>query len=257
MKLYWQARPTGPLHSAKDLPRQQSPLKLWTLLAPSQPQQTDSLVSGSLSLEQLPSGAKVGTSSPSRKQQVLAQRPDIEIVSLRGTIEERIARVDSGELDAVIVATCALERLGLDLGHPLPFHVHPLQGYLALVGRSQVDPAIAERLKQLDARQSWGSVTLLGAGAGKPGLLTLEGQHSLLQADVIFYDALVSQELLALTPSAKKIYVGKRRNDHSVQQSEISRQLWYTARQGKQVVRLKGGDALLFARAAEELQALE
>ncbi len=260
------------LHSAKDLPLLLADgLKLWCLL-PQSPegadsaadiQQTDSLVSrDNLSLAELRPGALVGTSSPGRREQLLARRPDLQIVSLRGTIGERLARLEPGPdaLDAIIVATCALQRLGLATGRILPpelLAVHPMQGYLALVGAGEVPAEFIPVLEHLDVRRRWGSVTLLGAGAGDPGLLTLEGRRVLQQADIVFYDALVSKDLLELAPpQAEKIYVGKRRNAHSMPQDQISRQLWLRAREGRQVLRLKGGDALLFARAAEELQAL-
>ncbi|WGK69923.1 uroporphyrinogen-III C-methyltransferase [Candidatus Haliotispira prima] len=251
------------LHSAKDLPRPLADgLEIRALLAPENLLETDSLLSqGKQRLEDLGPRARIGSSSPGRRRQILALRPDLEVVPLRGTIGERIARVERGELDAVIVATCALHRLGLDEGYILPFEVHPLQGYLAAVGR--IEPgtsepeAMAAALRRLDARQKWGAVTLLGAGAGDAGLLTLEGRRALGQADIVFYDALVNKDLLELAPpQAEKVYVGKRSGAHSMPQSRINGELWRAAREGKQVLRLKGGDALLFARAAEELQVL-
>jgi uroporphyrinogen III methyltransferase/synthase len=104
-----------------------------------------------------------------------------------------------------------------------------------------------------------GTVYLVGAGPGDAGLLTLRGAELLGRADVVVYDALVNQDLLALAPkSAEIIYGGKRANAHSVPQSELNALLISRAKAGKTVVRLKGGDPYVFGRGAEEaLQLVE
>lgn len=102
-----------------------------------------------------------------------------------------------------------------------------------------------------------GWVWLAGAGPGDPGLLTLLGAHAIAHADVILYDALVNVTLLKLArPGAELMYAGKRRGGVSVGQSEISRELTTLARQGRRVLRLKGGDPFVFGRGGEEALAL-
>jgi uroporphyrinogen III methyltransferase/synthase len=96
-------------------------------------------------------------------------------------------------------------------------------------------------------------VYLVGAGPGDAGLLTLRGAELLARADVVIYDALVNPELLRLAPkSAEIIYGGKRANDHVIPQNELNQLLIDQARQGKCVVRLKGGDPYVFGRGGEE-----
>ena len=102
-----------------------------------------------------------------------------------------------------------------------------------------------------------GKVWLVGAGPGDIGLLTLKGKEVLELAEVVVYDALVSDEIAALIPaSAKKINVGKRANHHLVPQEEINQILLEEALQGNRVVRLKGGDPFVFGRGGEELELL-
>jgi uroporphyrinogen III methyltransferase/synthase len=101
-----------------------------------------------------------------------------------------------------------------------------------------------------------GKVYLVGAGPGDPGLITVRGLEVLSRADAVLYDALAHSALLEACPTAEKRHVGKRYGQESASQVAINEALVSLARAGKQVVRLKGGDPLLFARGAEELQAL-
>ena len=102
-----------------------------------------------------------------------------------------------------------------------------------------------------------GTVYLVGAGPGDPGLITVRGRERLSQADVIVYDRLVDPRLLALAkPGAKLIYVGKAADRHTLRQSEINATLVAEARAGWNVVRLKGGDPFVFGRGGEEAEAL-
>jgi uroporphyrin-III C-methyltransferase len=105
--------------------------------------------------------------------------------------------------------------------------------------------------------QSTGKVYLIGAGPGAADLITVRGARILSQADVVLYDALVTEEMLALCPQAVKISVGKRSGQRSTAQTVINQRLVECARQYRLVVRLKGGDPMMFGRADEELRALE
>ncbi|MCC7251777.1 uroporphyrinogen-III C-methyltransferase [Hyphomicrobium sp.] len=102
-----------------------------------------------------------------------------------------------------------------------------------------------------------GEVWLVGAGPGDPRLLTLFAVHALQQADEIFYDALLDARILRLAkPEAILTSAGKRGGKPSPHQSDINIALVESARQGRRVVRLKGGDPFVFGRGAEEVQAL-
>ena len=104
----------------------------------------------------------------------------------------------------------------------------------------------------------YGKVTLVGAGPGDPGLLTVKGREALLRAQVVVYDRLVSPAILALMPEeAEQINVGKEASRHPVPQDQINRILLEKALEGKNVVRLKGGDPFLFGRGGEELELLK
>ncbi len=102
-----------------------------------------------------------------------------------------------------------------------------------------------------------GKVYLVGAGPGAADLITVRGARLLEQADVVLYDALVTPEMLALCRQAELISVGKRSGQRSTAQTIINQQLVECAGKFRQVVRLKGGDPMLFGRADEELRALE
>lgn len=100
-----------------------------------------------------------------------------------------------------------------------------------------------------------GSVFLVGFGPGDPDLLTVKGLKLLKSADIIFYDDLTNKEFLVKF-RAEKVYVGKRKGNHSHEQDTINQLLYEAAMAGKNVVRLKGGDPMLFAHGGEEIEFL-
>lgn len=245
------------IHSAKDLPYPlDERLEVIALFPPFD--QTDSLVSrGHVTLSGLPAGSRVGTSSPMRKKGIQALRPDLDVVGIRGCIEERVAQVHDGSFDAAIIATCALKRLGLEheIAEVLPFDTHPLQGYLAVTALKGRDD-LRELFQREDVLHLQGAVTLVGFGPGDPDLLTVKAVKALRQADVIFYDALIDQRFLQEF-KAEKVFVGKRSGRHHVEQNEINRLMLAASREGKRTVRLKGGDPMLFGHAGEEIEYLQ
>ena len=99
-----------------------------------------------------------------------------------------------------------------------------------------------------------GKLTVVGAGPGDPELITLKGIRALENANVVLYDALVNKELLAFSTKAELIFVGKRKGCYSYQQNQINELIVLEAKNGKHVVRLKGGDSFVFGRGAEEME---
>ena len=245
------------IHSAKDLPYP-LPEDIEVIALFPAFDTTDSLVSRDhKKLAELPAGSIIGTSSPLRKKGLNELRPDLTIKGIRGCIEERVQQVKDGKYDAAIVATCALKRLGMEdeIAEVLPFPTHPLQGFLAVTAKKG-----SQDLKQAFASKSildkQGSVSLVGFGPGDPDLLTIKAAKAIDAADIIFYDDLIDDTYLA-DKKAEKIYVGKRAGYHHKEQADINRLLLDAAREGKNVVRLKGGDPMIFAHGSEEIEYLE
>lgn len=112
---------------------------------------------------------------------------------------------------------------------------------------------LAKRAAVIIRRQMAGMVSLVGAGPGDPGLITVKGLHAIQEADCIVYDRLASPDLLAEAKlGCEKIYVGKESHHHTLPQEEINRLLVRKSMQYEKTVRLKGGDAYVFGRGGEE-----
>lgn len=270
------------IHSAKDLPYPLPEDMEVIALFPAF-DTTDSLVSRDhKKLAELPAGSIIGTSNPLRKKGLNELRPDLTIKGIHGCIEDRVQQVKDGKYDAAIVATCALKRLGMEdeIAEVLPFPTHHLQGFLAITAlkesaanrntggtkvpadlQSDGKQAISSQaLKQAFASKSildkQGTVSLVGFGPGDPEQLTIKAAKAIEAADIIFYDDLIDETYLN-DKKAEKVYVGKRAGYHHKEQSEINRLLLDAARKGKNVVRLKGGDPMIFAHGSEEIEFLE
>ncbi|MFW1676810.1 siroheme synthase CysG [Pontibacter sp. JAM-7] len=137
-----------------------------------------------------------------------------------------------------------------------------LQGQVAekvFAGRDQEAIALIEdKLKHENPEHQIGEVYLIGGGPGDPELLTFKALRLMQQADIVLYDALVSDAVLDLCRrDADLVFVGKKRDNHAVPQEGINALLVQHALEGKRVVRLKGGDPFIFGRGGEELESLK
>lgn len=140
------------------------------------------------------------------------------------------------------------------------FWENVLEGSIAekvLVGdEAQAEIMLRDQLRDKDI-QPCGEVYLVGAGPGDPDLLTFRALRLMQKADVVLYDNLVSKPIVEMTRrDATRIFVGKRRNNHTLPQEEINLQLVRLAQEGKRVLRLKGGDPFIFGRGGEEIDTL-
>ncbi len=140
------------------------------------------------------------------------------------------------------------------------FWENALEGVIAekvLVGDESSAEKMMQQMLASEDNIQHGEVYLVGAGPGDPDLLTFRALRLLQKADVVVYDNLVSKPILEMVRrDAERIYAGKKRDDHTMPQEEINELLVRLAKQGKRVLRLKGGDPFIFGRGGEEIETL-
>jgi uroporphyrin-III C-methyltransferase/precorrin-2 dehydrogenase/sirohydrochlorin ferrochelatase len=140
------------------------------------------------------------------------------------------------------------------------FWENALDGVVAekvLTGDEASAEALLQQMLANEDNIRHGEVYLVGAGPGDPDLLTFRALRLMQKADVVVYDNLVAKPILEMTRrDAERIYVGKKRSDHTLRQEEINELLVSQAKEGKRVLRLKGGDPFIFGRGGEEIETL-
>lgn len=245
------------IHSAKDLPDEICP-ELDYFFLPWREDPRDALI--------LPKGQKevpkkrcirVGVSSERREAYSRETWEGAELIPIRGNIEERIQQLDDGKFDLIILAVAGLNRLGLSarITRKIPEEELPVaeaQGILAVTFRKGDQRLIKIRNLLLPA------VVLAGAGIGSEQNTTFAVHEAMKSCNHCLYDALLPSELLKnLSDQATSLPVGKRAGSHSVKQADICELLVKAAKEGKRVLRLKGGDPSVFGRLAEETDRLE
>jgi len=246
------------VHSAKDLP-DNLPTGLSIAAITEGLSSADCLIShNNKNFSELESGTRIGTSSRRRKEEVMRLRSDFRIVDVRGTIGERIALIDKGVIDALIVAEAALIRLGVThlITEIQSFESSFLQGKLAIEIREN-NLRYSGIFSEVDNRKNFGTVFLVGAGPGDPTLITVKGLRLLDRAEVLLYDNLTDKSLVRRSAAHFKICGGKRGCVSSISQGKINSLMLRYAAEGKIVVRLKGGDPCIFGRLWEEVNALK
>jgi uroporphyrinogen III methyltransferase/synthase len=127
---------------------------------------------------------------------------------------------------------------------------------LVILGKRQLAGNVKAVFKKYDLRQGLAKVYLVGAGTGSKSMLTLKAYELIHSADIVFYDNLVNQDIIDEI-SAQKVFVGKKVGNHSLSQAEINQMLYEASFEQKTIVRLKGGDPIIFGHAGEEVAFLE
>ena len=243
------------VHSAKDLP---DPLPddidwFWLPAATEDPCDCWVTAKGTASIGRSP---RIGVSSARRSAFAKKKFPKAKLLPVRGAIDSRIEQLRRGDFDALLMAQAGLSRLYPDgvpgvAVEPIPLKELPPplgQGVLAVTFLK------GNKVMQEVRRALVKAVRFVSGGVGDPGLLTVRGQEDIDNADIVLYDDLIGGGIRR--DGGKWCYVGKRAGRHSMDQSAITRLICDSARRGARVARLKGGDAGLFGRLAEETDAL-
>jgi uroporphyrinogen III methyltransferase/synthase len=244
------------LHSAKDMPYPAPAGLDWVWLPWTEDPRDALIFRRGCRADQLPPSPRIGVSSARREDFCLRRFPGGVLKGIRGTIDRRLEQLDAGDYDVLVMAVAALNRLGLQerISEFIPEGelVPPAgQGVIGMSFR-------ADDRRFLDIRQLFvKSVTFAGAGIGSDAA-SLSVAAALGRCEVCLYDALLDEGLLRFLPAGTVLVpVGKRSGAHAVPQPEITRMICDYVRQGRRVVRLKGGDPGIFGRLAEEIEALE
>ncbi|MEM7392401.1 MAG: uroporphyrinogen-III synthase, partial [Verrucomicrobiota bacterium] len=241
------------MHSAKDLPDTLREGLTIAALLPAKDIRDALVLRKDLNPDEAPN--VIGTSSPRRTEWIKTLFPQAELAPIRGAIQNRLEQLDAGKFDAVIIAACALDRLGLSdrIGHYLPYDPTPQQGRLALVAPDD-QAELIEQLRPLDVRRNAGLVAIVGCPADI-SFMSERARQYLKHGDVVFHDRLLPDELL-LSIQGKAIPVGKAGGHKSTEQADIHRLILNEAEKGRLVVRLHGGDPCIFGHLSEELEFL-
>lgn len=240
------------VHSAKDLPQKPAAGLCVAALLPARDIREALVLRRGLVADQV---RRIGTSSPRREAEIRKLYPQADLLPLRGTIESRLQQMDDGAYDAVIMAACALERLGLAarISQFLPFEPVPQQGRLAVVVRADRRDLV-RAIAAADVRRTAGLVALVGCAAD-PALQSRRAETYLRHADVVVHDRLIPDEIL-LQIQGRAVAVGKTGGGPSTAQMDIHRHLLHEAEKGRLVVRLHGGDPGIYGHLGEELEFL-
>lgn len=200
---------------------------------------------------------RIGISSTRREEYCRKRFPDGLILPIRGNIDQRIAQLDEGKYDLLIMAAAGLNRINLShrISEFIPIEeLTPPEGQGALAVAFKKGNRIFNLIRKLFLKP----VIFAGTGAGCADNATIAVINALEACDVCLYDALCSEELLDYMPEiSERVFVGKRKGEHSYSQDEICNLIVTYARKGKSVVRLKGGDPGIFGRLAEEIDMMD
>jgi uroporphyrinogen III methyltransferase / synthase len=240
------------VHSAKDLPDYSTKEIEWFYL-PWREDQRDCIIFRKDNV--IPTNPKIGISSRNRDKYVKEKWPDGKHIAIRGDIENRIAQLDRGEVDILILAVAGLNRLGLGdriseiiSCEELPTHID--QGKIAVTFNPSNNDLMMIRMMLLE------TIHICGAGTGRDGNYTHATSEALSHADLCLRDTLMNDEVLDHCHGSIKS-VGKRYHDNASDiQTSIHEKMLHAICAGEKVVRLKGGDPALFGRLTEELEFL-
>jgi uroporphyrin-III C-methyltransferase len=255
------------IHSAKDLPSPMAEDLDWFWLPESADPRDCWVMRAEASRRRT---RLIGVSSARREAYARRCCPKAKLLPLRGAVDARLAQVAEGRFDAALMAMAGLKRLfpNWHEGELLPVSAGNVSLKVVPISLAELPPpegqgVLAVVFKKGDARMTTvrrafvKAVRFTSAGVGEAGLMTVRGVRDLQEADVVLADELSGVSRSSFACAARWVDVGKRCGAHSMTQDEITRLICDEARKGRRVVRLKGGDAGLFGRLAEETAALE
>lgn len=237
------------IHSAKDLPDPLPEGLVVAAMLPAKDPRDALVIRPGADLTQ---GGVIGTSSPVREAAIQTLYPNTTCKAIRGSIGQRIEQTEAGDYDAVIIAGCALQRLGWEdrISEWLDYETTPLQGRLAITVRADRNDLISA-LASIDVRRTAGLVALVGCPADAR-LLGGMARDLIEAADLVLHDRLIP-ESIRTSLGERGEYVGKRGHSHSTTQAHIHRRILHEAEAGHLVVRLHGGEPGILGHLGETL----